>query len=233
MNTNFTSAEIIDGINKDGIFTIDNFLTMDEVNDIKNDLMSIFSRIPDKSSSNEGNSLELDAYPFGKAIRFSRSSYFNSINNVYNNRWFYEITRSYLGPNAQINLQTFASHEYITEGDAGEWTRNYYLHFDPFRALKFFIYLTDADESNGAFRAIPGTHHECKKIREGYSMDELFQDKYRIEANSDKLKWSENDCQYYEGKAGTLLIFDTDIVHGGGLIKEKGKERMVIINHNR
>lgn len=233
MNTSATSQEIIDAVKKDGIYKIDNFLTEQEVNNIKNDLFSIFSKLPDKSASVDGNQPEMNAYPFGKAIRFSRSSNFNSIQKVYNNPWFYEITIGYLGHQSQMNLQTFASHEYLTEQEAGEWTRNYHLHFDPFRALKYFIYLTDSDDSSGAFRAIPGTHNECRKVRESYPMEELFQDKYRIEVNNGKLKWKDDDCQYYGGKAGTLLIFDTDIAHGGGLIKDKGKERMVIINHNR
>ena len=43
----------------------------------------------------------------------------------------------------------------------------------------------------------------------------------------------DEDYMYYTGKAGTLLIFDTDIAHSGGIIKENGLERMVILNHNR
>jgi hypothetical protein len=233
MNTTLHPSTISDIIRDKGILQIDDFLTSDEVSNIRKDLLSIFSILPDKGSSSDGRDIQNDAYPFGKAIRFTRSSQFNSINSVFNNGWFYEITRNYLGPNSQMNLQTFASHEYLTEDEAGEWTRNHYLHFDPFRALKYFIYLTDTNQSNGAFRAVPGSHHECRKVREKYPMEDLFQDKYRIEANKDQIPWEEKDCQHFEGKAGTLLIFDTDIAHGGGLIKEKGKERMVIINHNR
>ena len=35
-----------------------------------------------------------------------------------------------------------------------------------------------------------------------------------------------------EGKAGTLIVFDSDIFHQGGKINKKGAERIVLRMHN-
>ena len=35
-----------------------------------------------------------------------------------------------------------------------------------------------------------------------------------------------------EGKAGTLIVFDSDLFHQGGKINKKGAERIVIRMHN-
>ena len=35
-----------------------------------------------------------------------------------------------------------------------------------------------------------------------------------------------------EGKAGTLIVFDSDVFHQGGKINKKGAERIVLRMHN-
>jgi hypothetical protein len=42
------------------------------------------------------------------------------------------------------------------------------------------------------------------------------------------IKLNESDTVYCEAPAGSLIIFDTDTIHGGGLLQKPDTERMVI-----
>jgi len=92
-----------------------------------------------------------------------------------------------------------------------------------FHALKFMLYLLDANEANGAFRYAIGSHHKNTKLRRRYVLC------------GGKLIRLPNICSPKEsiplrsisGPAGTLIIFDTDGFHSGGNIL-LGKERRVL-----
>jgi len=122
------------------------------------------------------------------------------------------------------------------------------LHFDNFdgqRCLKAFIYLTDCDRTNGAFRYIPGSQHLAYahvaaiwktikgKKNTGYhflheflkqgneQLSKLATDdagaKETLERLHSIVKSPETSYEYcVNGSAGTLVIFDTMGVHGGG-----------------
>lgn len=97
------------------------------------------------------------------------------------------------------------------------------VHFDALRALKFFIYLVDVDESNGAFRFAKGTHIENSKyraefLRQGGQLRDLF----NVAGSNEAI-----DLKPICAPAGTLIIFDTDTFHQGGELQE-GKERKVM-----
>ena len=102
------------------------------------------------------------------------------------------------------------------------------LHYDKIPTLKFFIYLTDTTSENGSFYCVPGSHKYTKKL----------QDKNRIELKSPEhsetrfvpLEFQSEQIPL-EGKAGTLIIFDTDVFHRAGKV-DKG-ERFVMRGHSR
>ncbi|MEG3618524.1 phytanoyl-CoA dioxygenase family protein [Magnetovibrio sp. PR-2] len=134
------------------------------------------------------------------------------------------------------------------------------LHFDNFdgqKCLKAFIYLTDCDKSNAAFRYVPYSQHianaHVASVRkttttrrdDDNALSELLdtKDQHLKEflaespenrAMLEKLEFlasSPNDSYEYcvEGPAGTLVIFDTMGIHGGGKIESA--ERMVFRCH--
>ena len=55
----------------------------------------------------------------------------------------------------------------------------------------------------------------------------------RIEDWSDNPEFSNDDAVSLDVKSGTILFFDTDMLHHGGLITELNQDRKVIIVHNR
>ena len=105
--------------------------------------------------------------------------------------------------------------------------RNNWLHFDRWKSLKAMVYLTDVDESNGAFSVVPATHTKASVLRRNAKSLP-----YSLRPNRIKLDYP----QYYKepdlvlGKAGTLILFNSDVFHVGGNISE-GTERMLIRSH--
>ena len=55
--------------------------------------------------------------------------------------------------------------------------------------------------------------------------------KNRIELDYPEL-YDESKLIPVEGKAGTLIVFDSDLFHQGGKINKKGAERIVLRMHN-
>ena len=229
------SQTILDTVvSGDGLYKFDNFLTDEEVESLREEMESQFSELNTGDEYCCDGTVTPGSYPFGKICRIQRHNLnrFPSMLNVLNNAWFSIMADAYYYGNANKLLQVFFSHEYLLPNQVDGVTRNSVLHFDPFQAFKFMIYITDCEKETGAFRYIKGSQIESKKIRNLYQMHELLNDKYTLESNP-SMGYSEDDVVYAEASKGSLLIFDTDIIHGGGILQEEGSERMAIIVHNR
>lgn len=171
-------------------------------------------------------------YSPGKMARVPRHKYnlIPKTYNYFNSKFFKDIMNEYLDKPNDFLLQIFMTHEFRTLPKE-QWSRNLHLHFDPYRALKFMVYLTDVTKETGAFRYIPATQSVGKVLRERNSLeDNLRSNTYTLEAHPDHTSLV-NEVVYIEGKAGTLLIFDTDCIHAGGVL-ERG-ERKTIVAHSR
>ncbi len=96
-------------------------------------------------------------------------------------------------------------------------------HFDRLNLFKFFFYLTDTDERNGAMRASPGSNrvirdHRLKAVEELHlkSMDNIVH--------------GDVPTMPIIGPAGTLFIFDTDMCHSAGTV-DNGRSRRTMRGH--
>lgn len=71
-----------------------------------------------------------------------------------------------------------------------------------------------------------------EKIHQQKTKNGLFtNNKNRLELDYPQL-YEPNKLVPVEGKAGTLIVFDSDIFHQGGKINIKDKERIVLRSHN-
>jgi ectoine hydroxylase-related dioxygenase (phytanoyl-CoA dioxygenase family) len=96
-------------------------------------------------------------------------------------------------------------------------------HFDKLNLFKFFFYLSDTDETNGAMRAAPGSNqviraHRLKAVEE-----------IRVKS-VDNIVHGDVPSLPITGPAGTLFIFDTDVCHGAGKVSA-GKSRRTMRGH--
>ena len=143
------------------------------------------------------------------------------------------VTRGYLGSPASP-----ARHVILTE-DYEPREQILAEHFDELNSLKFYVYLDEIDEDNAPFQAIPGTHLQGKQIRqaEWLRVDDYNSIKSRVfEQYSQEFFYSIFGMfkellltrrVRFTAPAGTLLIFDTDLLHSAGRLGE-GRRRRVM-----
>jgi hypothetical protein len=98
------------------------------------------------------------------------------------------------------------------------------LHFDKRQVLKFFVYLTDTDESNGAMRALPGSNLRNRAVRERAMTERALND------IANTLPEPETPSIPICGPAGTLFVFDTDVCHGASVV-QPGHRRRTMRGH--
>ena len=111
--------------------------------------------------------------------------------------------------------------------------------------------MNDVTKENGTFFIQPNSHKSGKKLRQKAwdnsipkpndsflkkiiinLLSKSFKEvKNRIELDYPEL-YDESKLIPVEGKAGTLIVFDSDIFHQGGKINKKGVERIVLRMHN-
>ncbi|MBW2313581.1 MAG: phytanoyl-CoA dioxygenase family protein [Deltaproteobacteria bacterium] len=97
------------------------------------------------------------------------------------------------------------------------------VHFDSRRALKFFLYLCDTTESNGALRYAAGSHRANTAIRARH----LRRGGRLMDVPNVALPNEDLTFDTLEGGRGTLLVFDTDGFHAPTLLTS-GEERKVL-----
>lgn len=142
-----------------------------------------------------------------------------------------DIAQGYLG------LHTFNRHIILTH-DFRAADPIIPFHFDELRALKFLVYLDDVDEDNGPFEAIPGTHRQGRAVREhewlrtdSYNevrnrIFEHFSEEFFYAMFGDFKQSLAMRRATFTGPAGTLVVFDTDVIHRGGPLRP-GRSRRV------
>lgn len=222
-----------------GIFKIDSYLPEDELTLLSKEVKEYHKSIG--KSYQFGTTYALESF---KDINKESHHY-----KTFSKPWIKEL---FLKLNGGVEKGFFnniySTNDYKFDGNIG---RNGYLHFDRNASLKYFLYLNDVTKDNGAFFIQPGSHKLGKELREkawgkwiptpndsiikkllikffGKSFKEV---KNRLEIDYPELYKPEKLIPV-EGKAGTLIVFDSDIFHQGGKINKKGAERIVLRMHN-
>ena len=142
---------------------------------------------------------------------------------LYANPWMDDVSAAYYGEGAyKLNDEIFVSD--ISETKGGELELPFALHFDKRQVLKFFIYLTDTDERNGAMRVSPGSQTLNRQSR----LDAM--ERGTLSEIPNLLPEPEVPSAPITGPAGTIFVFDTDVAHGAGQV-EPGRSRRTMRGH--
>ena len=226
-------------LDQKGIFKIDSYLTLLELDSLKSEVL--------RYHKTNGK-----PYPFGStyAINDPKRLPNESLQKIFFSKpWMKELFLTY---NNKISKGFFNSiystHDYKFDGSIG---RNGYLHFDRNLSLKYFLYLNDVTKENGAFFIQPNSHKLGKELREKAwgkfiptpndnflkkVLLKLFGKHFSVVKNRLELDYPElydySKLIPVEGKAGTLIVFDSDVFHQGGKINKEGEERIVLRMHN-
>jgi len=225
MNFNITktdsSEKIINTLQEHGLAVCPVFL--EDVENIKLECEKIIDNV------------EEDEYLFGKAAKigsaFDNTESNPSIANFFSQNWMFEIFQKYTSKSPNFN-EIFITHEFKNNNGVN---RNGVLHFDKISTFKYMLYLTDVEEGCGALSVIPGSHLDGLYLRNQHAFHKRLPEDYYanfIFENYPELGYTEEDVVPIYGPAGTLIIFDTDLFHRGGLVAD-GKERLIIRSHIR
>lgn len=211
--------EIITDLKKDGISIIDSFAS--------NEQLELLNQEFDDFLNKENTGVKHTPYSKGRCARVITKEYnkydFPSTNIFFSNKDFHNIASQHLGNKVNLNTEIF-----IVEDVVGSKHIANDLHYDVENTLKFFLYLTDTKKENGAFTCVPGSHKFTKHYRQTHKDKICYENRYLTrELDSEKSKKKIS----IEGKAGTLIIFDTDVWHQAGFVS-KGTRR-VMRGHTR
>lgn len=123
-----------------------------------------------------------------------------------------QVLSAYYGSFVQpywINIMRYVKGDRTPDSSFG-----YHIDDNPKQLLKIFIYLNDTFESNGAFRTF-NYQKSRELIGKGFisSSEELRCDSQKYITPEDE----KSNLQILEGRAGTVLIFDNNLIHKGTL----------------
>ncbi len=141
---------------------------------------------------------------------------------VFSSDFMNRISREYIGADYEFNREIFVSDD---QPDSDPIVP---VHFDRLWMLKFYIYLADTTAEDGAFAAVPGSHVLGKSIHSHYVKRGV-----RLEDIPNKLAPVDLPQPVsIEGTAGSLIIFETNVYHMGGVV-QPGHRRLVMRGHTR
>jgi hypothetical protein len=169
-------------------------------------------------------------YKFGKAYRSRIPKDGNLIQQKFDNDLINNICKEYFQEEpSNLFKELFWCHEY--RSDRGIET-NGFVHFDKIGpTLKFFLYVNDVEEENGPFHYMPDTRKLGCELRENNL--KKFKNQYNLIDNKINSEVCDiKDMVSITGKSGTMFVFDSDMFHCGGNVKE-GYERKVLRLHIR
>jgi hypothetical protein len=134
-----------------------------------------------------------------------------------------EVADNYYGVGGyRLNGEIFVSN--LSETHGPQTAPPFALHFDKINVLKFFIYLTETDENNGAMRALPGSNRRNRAVREAAMRTSA------IKGIANVLPEPLTPSLPVTGPAGTMFVFDTDVCHGATAV-QPGRVRRTMRGH--
>ena len=238
-------TKIEEDLKKQGYSLVKDWFSPQQAEEIKLELLHIYDQIPEQKILDISHPQQATVdkeYKAGKAITLKPVGYTiipKLVELFAENEELNTVVESYLGKTYQKLMQIYSTYETCVVSDE-EKGRQADLHIDPHASLKFAVFPIGSTKESGALRIIPGSREEGKKIRESFILPAGPHAGYlggyphrMMDFPADMVTFQEEDAQYLECSPTDLVILDTDIYHGGGVLLEDGKERLAVYLHNR
>jgi hypothetical protein len=139
-------------------------------------------------------------------FKFGNNELFNNLANIYNST---PTSNAFTLAN-----KIFDSNEEF--GSGGSWHRD-----SIFRQFKAIVYLNDVDENNGPFEVIMNSHtpKQIKKDEKSANYESM-QSRFNAEEVNTLVKQNPERLKTLTGKAGTVILVDTSVIHRGIPLKQ-------------
>jgi len=216
---NYNIENILKKLKNNGYYVIDNYFSNNDIEVLNNDFENFMKNNSYSFHLNE-DFIKCKTLDINFEKNFNKDYYFEKLNK---DKLIYQISKKYLKKNYKpskfMACQTFGQ---INDNYSKNKKFAFVPHSDETYFLKFFIYLSDVNIENGPLSVAPGSHIVSKKKRHKWILsgkDYLKRDKVNLNYESEMLPLI--------GKRGTMIIFDTDIIHKGGVPKD-GMSRKVL-----
>lgn len=213
-NKNENLNNIIKTLDKEGIFIVKDFITGNDLKIVYDEVLNLC-----KTSGNQ--------YEFGNYYRKNNVSGNLNIDRIFNDKWIKSVDKLYRKSDFGFCSSIYATYDYNL---TNKMARNGWLHFDRENCLKFFFYLTDVTKESGALTVCPNSKKTGTLLRKNAWKNKTYNNvPNRIDIDYPSIK-NNFDLFHIEEKAGTLIVFDTDVFHMGGNCKP-GYERLIVRGH--
>lgn len=214
-------SEIVASLDQHGITVLPGFLSGQTLSALKSEFSNALS--PDDSFGRVHAQVEAGITVSLKRKKLPQDR-FAAIYELFSSDWMKNVADQFYGTkHHDFNKVIFANENYGVSAPLMQLP--FIPHFDKRQTLKFFVYLTDTSEKNGAMGVQLGSHRENRKARE----NEL-----KRTGSVDGVQNVKHDVQTIpvEGPEGTLFIFDTDLTHNAGQV-HRGNRRRILRGHTR
>ncbi|MGC5567855.1 phytanoyl-CoA dioxygenase family protein [Streptomyces sp. FR-108] len=144
---------------------------------------------------------------------------FGKLTNLFDKEWMLSVAESYFEGSPYV-----FNYDLICVLDvAGTRHPAHQPHYDRLPNLKFFVYLSDTTEYNGAFRCLPGSQGYGKHVQRENRLRHVLPQLAEPRALPPGLR---RGIGPVEGPAGTVLVIDSDLIHQAGTVT--AGDRMVV-----
>lgn len=196
--------KIINNLDSDGFYIIDNFLDTNLVKKLKLefDLMLELKK----------NHFDLEKTKTIQIRNYDKSFYLKNklylIYFLFSNENLKELLEMLFGEKVIFNSEIFFQRTLGTNTPlAGKF------HFDKERSIKLWFYINDCSEDNGPLECIKGSHVDNKILRDNLKSMKAKNDDYNL------VSIKSNIGTKLIAKSGSLIIFDSDLSHKATPVK--------------
>jgi ectoine hydroxylase-related dioxygenase (phytanoyl-CoA dioxygenase family) len=203
-------SAVMERLEADGVVLVPDYLDAEAIAQATREARELFERTPSWAHHED--------YSVGQSVRMERvdvdAAAFPVISSAFARPELESVVSAFFGEDYIFSRTIYAILDIV-----GSTTHVQQLHYDKMRHLKSFIYLTDVGIDNGPFHCLPGSHLLAREAQRENREKHIVPSDADVRQLPDGLSaHAAAKATPVLGKAGTLILFDSDILHHAGVV---------------
>jgi ectoine hydroxylase-related dioxygenase (phytanoyl-CoA dioxygenase family) len=199
-------SAVVKRLEADGVVLVPGYLDAAAIAQATREAHELFERTPSWAHHED--------YSVGQSVRMERADVdraaFPVISSAFVRSELESVVSTLFGEGYILSRTIYAILDTV-----GSVTHVQQLHYDKMRHLKSFIYLTDVGIENGPFHCLPGSQLVAREAQRENREKHIVPSDADVRQLPDGLGGLGTPVL---GKAGTLILFDSDILHHAGVV---------------